>query len=66
MRLCKIDHTSEDTQDKPYMYSALQCELVLEEYETEYHACCDETYGNLFLNWKNHKDVCGAMIDIDG
>ena len=65
LQLRKTDHSSEDTQDKRYMYSALQCELILEEYETEDHACCDETYANSFLNWENHKDLCGAMIDID-
>ena len=65
LQLRKTDHSSEDTHDNPYMCSVLQSELILEEYETEYHACCDETYDNSFSNWENHKDVCGAMIDID-
>ena len=65
-------YSNEKTQGKPsFMYLALQAihgsftESILEGYETEYHAYCDETYGDSFLNLQNRKDVCGAMIGID-
>ena len=63
----KTYYSNEETPDIPFfMYLTLQAifiESILEDcnYETEYHACCDETYDASFLNWKNHKNVCGGI-----
>ena len=48
-----------ETQDKPFfIYShGLFTESIIDDDETEYHAYCNETYGDLFLNWKNCKHM---------
>ena len=62
-------YSNKKTQDKlfftPQAIHGPFTESILEHYETEHHAYCDENYGDSFLNWKNRKDVCGAIIGID-